>query len=341
MSGLLVKTNNSIRENLWRYFIVAIPYIWLLLFFLAPFVIVFKISLADPIIAQPPFTPFFNQGSDGGFSIYTTFDNFLYLFQDSLYFVTYLNSVKLAFIATLFTLLIGYPIAYGIARSPQPTRNILLLLVVIPFWISFLLRVYSWMGILKTNGLINGFLLWLGVIDQPLELLYTDTAVYIGMVYSYLPYMILPLYANLVKLDIRLLEAASDLGAKKWQGFVDVTLPLSMPGIIAGCLLVFIPAIGEYVIPALLGGADTLMIGRVLFDEFFLNRDWPVASAVAIACSCFWFCQLFIFKRSKHKKLREQRRNAKSEIKIYFYSPLLWFCILIYSDSSRHHLLIQ
>ena len=299
MSGLLVKTNNSIRENLSRYFIIAIPYIWLLLFFLAPFVIVFKISLADPIIAQPPFTPFFNQGSDGGFSIYTTFDNFLYLFQDSLYFVTYLNSVKLAFIATLFTLLIGYPIAYGIARSPQPTRNILLLLVVIPFWISFLLRVYSWMGILKTNGLINGFLLWLGVIDQPLELLYTDTAVYIGMVYSYLPYMILPLYANLVKLDIRLLEAASDLGAKKWQGFVDVTLPLSMPGIIAGCLLVFIPAIGEYVIPALLGGADTLMIGRVLFDEFFLNRDWPVASAVAIVLLLLLVLPIVYFQKKQ------------------------------------------
>ena len=299
MSGLLVKTNNSIRENLWRYFIVAIPYIWLLLFFLAPFVIVFKISLADPIIAQPPFTPLFNQGSDGGFSIYTTFDNFLYLFQDSLYFVTYLNSVKLAFIATLFTLLIGYPIAYGIARSPQPTRNILLLLVVIPFWISFLLRVYSWMGILKTNGLINGFLLWLGVIDQPLELLYTDTAVYIGMVYSYLPYMILPLYANLVKLDIRLLEAASDLGAKKWQGFVDITLPLSMPGIIAGCLLVFIPAIGEYVIPALLGGADTLMIGRVLFDEFFLNRDWPVASAVAIVLLLLLVLPIVYFQKKQ------------------------------------------
>ena len=299
MSGLLVKTNKSIRENLWRYFIVAIPYIWLLLFFLAPFVIVFKISLADPIIAQPPFTPFFNQGSDGGFSIYTTFDNFLYLFQDSLYFVTYLNSVKLAFIATLFTLLIGYPIAYGIARSPQPTRNILLLLVVIPFWISFLLRVYSWMGILKTNGLINGFLLWLGVIDQPLELLYTDTAVYIGMVYSYLPYMILPLYANLVKLDIRLLEAASDLGAKKWQGFIDVTLPLSMPGIIAGCLLVFIPAIGEYVIPALLGGADTLMIGRVLFDEFFLNRDWPVASAVAIVLLLLLVLPIVYFQKKQ------------------------------------------
>ena len=299
MSGLLVKTNKSIRENLWRYFIVAIPYIWLLLFFLAPFVIVFKISLADPIIAQPPFTPLFSQGSDGGFSIYTTFDNFLYLFQDSLYFVTYLNSVKLAFIATLFTLLIGYPIAYGIARSPQPTRNILLLLVVIPFWISFLLRVYSWMGILKTNGLVNGFLLWLGVIDQPLELLYTDTAVYIGMVYSYLPYMILPLYANLVKLDIRLLEAASDLGAKKWQGFVDVTLPLSMPGIIAGCLLVFIPAIGEYVIPALLGGADTLMIGRVLFDEFFLNRDWPVASAVAIVLLLLLVLPIVYFQKKQ------------------------------------------
>jgi len=305
VSGLLVNTNNSIRENLWRYFIVAIPYIWLLLFFLAPFVIVFKISLADPIIAQPPFTPLINESADGGFSIYTTFDNFLYLFQDSLYFVTYLNSVKLAFIATLFTLLIGYPIAYGIARSPQPTRNILLLLVVIPFWISFLLRVYSWMGILKTNGLINGFLLWLGVIDQPLELLYTDTAVYIGMVYSYLPYMILPLYANLVKLDVRLLEAASDLGAKKWQGFLDVTLPLSMPGIIAGCLLVFIPAIGEYVIPALLGGADTLMIGRVLFDEFFLNRDWPVASAVAIVLLLLLVLPIVYFQKKQAQETSE------------------------------------
>ena len=207
--------------------------------------------------------------------------------------------MKLAFIATVFTLLIGYPIAYGIARSPQPTRNILLLLVVIPFWISFLLRVYSWMGILKTNGLINGFLLWLGLIDQPLELLYTDTAVYIGMVYSYLPFMILPLYANLVKLDVRLLEAASDLGAKRWQGFLDVTLPLSIPGIIAGCLLVFIPAIGEYVIPSLLGGADTLMIGRVLFDEFFLNRDWPVASAVAIVLLLLLVLPIVYFQKKQ------------------------------------------
>ena len=272
----------TFRERLWKKFIVFIPYLWLLLFFLTPFLIVLKISFADPLVAQPPFTPLFQKSVETGLSIYTTFDNYLYLFQDSLYLVTYINSVKLAFISTCFCLMIGYPIAYGIARSPQPTRNILLLMVVVPFWISFLLRVYAWMGILKTKGLLNGFLLWTGIIDQPLELLYTDTAVYIGMIYSYLPFMILPLYANLEKLDIRLLEAAADLGARPWKVFKDITFPLSIPGVIAGCLLVFIPAIGEYVIPALLGGADTLMIGRLLFDEFFLNRDWPVASAVAI-----------------------------------------------------------
>jgi len=191
----------------------------------------------------------------------------------------------------------------SIARSPQPTRNILLLLVVIPFWISFLLRVYAWMGILKTKGLLNGFLLWTGIIDQPLELLYTDTAVYIGMIYSYLPFMILPLYANLEKLDIRLLEAASDLGAKRWEVFKDVTLPLSIPGIIAGCCLMFIPAIGEYVIPTLLGGADTLMIGRVLFDEFFLNRDWPVASAVAIVLVLLLVLPIVYFQKRQNQEL--------------------------------------
>jgi len=201
VSGLLINLDNSFRDRLWKNTIVAIPYVWLLLFFLAPFLIVLKISLADPIVAQPPFTPLFQESENGSFSIFTTFDNYLYLFQDSLYFVTYLSSIKLAFISTILALLIGYPIAYGIARSPQPTRNILLLMVVIPFWISFLLRVYAWMGILKTKGLLNGFLLWTGIIDQPLELLYTDTAVYIGMIYSYLPFMILPLYANLEKLD--------------------------------------------------------------------------------------------------------------------------------------------
>ena len=220
----------TFRERLWKKFIVFIPYLWLLLFFLTPFLIVFKISLADPLVAQPPFTPLFQKSVETGLSIYTTFDNYLYLFQDSLYLVTYINSVKLAFISTCFCLLIGYPIAYGIARSPQPTRNILLLMVVVPFWISFLLRVYAWMGILKTKGLLNGLLLWAGIIDQPLELLYTDTAVYIGMIYSYLPFMILPLYANLEKLDIRLLEAAADLGARPWKVFKDITFHSQYPG---------------------------------------------------------------------------------------------------------------
>ena len=297
----------TFRERLWKKFIVFIPYLWLLLFFLTPFLIVLKISFADPLVAQPPFTPLFQKSVETGLSIYTTFDNYLYLFQDSLYLVTYINSVKLAFISTCFCLMIGYPIAYGIARSPQPTRNILLLMVVVPFWISFLLRVYAWMGILKTKGLLNGFLLWAGIIDQPLELLYTDTAVYIGMIYSYLPFMILPLYANLEKLDIRLLEAAADLGARPWKVFKDITLPLSIPGVIAGCLLVFIPAIGEYVIPALLGGADTLMIGRLLFDEFFLNRDWPVASAVAIVLLMLLVLPIVYFQKRQNQELLEQQ----------------------------------
>ena len=307
MSAVLASMDATFRERLWKKFIVFIPYLWLLLFFLTPFLIVLKISFADPLVAQPPFTPLFQKSVETGLSIYTTFDNYLYLFQDSLYLVTYINSVKLAFISTCFCLMIGYPIAYGIARSPQPTRNILLLMVVVPFWISFLLRVYAWMGILKTKGLLNGFLLWSGIIDQPLELLYTDTAVYIGMIYSYLPFMILPLYANLEKLDIRLLEAAADLGARPWKVFKDITFPLSIPGVIAGCLLVFIPAIGEYVIPALLGGADTLMIGRLLFDEFFLNRDWPVASAVAIVLLMLLVLPIVYFQKRQNQELLEQQ----------------------------------
>ena len=307
MSAVLTSMDATFRERLWKKFIVFIPYLWLLLFFLTPFLIVLKISFADPLVAQPPFTPLFQKSVETGLSIYTTFDNYLYLFQDSLYLVTYINSVKLAFISTCFCLMIGYPIAYGIARSPQPTRNILLLMVVVPFWISFLLRVYAWMGILKTKGLLNGFLLWTGIIDQPLELLYTDTAVYIGMIYSYLPFMILPLYANLEKLDIRLLEAAADLGARPWKVFKDITFPLSIPGVIAGCLLVFIPAIGEYVIPALLGGADTLMIGRLLFDEFFMNRDWPVASAVAIVLLMLLVLPIVYFQKRQNQELLEQQ----------------------------------
>jgi putrescine transport system permease protein len=204
-----------------------------------------------------------------------------------------------AAVSTVICLLIGYPIAYAIARSDASTRNILMLLVVLPFWTSFLLRVYAWIGILKNNGLLNNFLTWIGVIDQPIQMLQTDFAVYVGIVYSYLPFMILPLYANLEKLDLTLLEAAADLGCRPWQAFYKVTLPLSKPGIIAGCLLVFIPAVGEFVIPSLLGDPGMLMIGKVLWTEFFNNRDWPVASAVAIALLLFLVIPMMLYQRAQ------------------------------------------
>jgi putrescine transport system permease protein len=269
----------SVRR--WDRLAAVLPYLWLLLFFLAPFAIILKISFADPIIASPPFTPLLEH-ADGASRLHLTWDNYRFLFQDRLYVLTYLNSVKLAFVSTLLCLLIGYPMAYAIARARSTTRTLLLLLVILPFWISFLLRVYAWVGILNTHGLLNTLLLHLGLIHEPLQIMYTNTAVYIGIVYSYLPFMILPLYANLERLDLDLRAAAADLGARPWQVFLDVTLPLSLPGIIAGSLLVFIPAMGEYVIPALLGGDSTLMIGRVVFDEFFSNRDWPVAAAVTV-----------------------------------------------------------
>jgi putrescine transport system permease protein len=266
----------------WLRWAVLGPYAWLLLFFLAPFFIILKISLADPIVALPPFTAFFDWTATGWNKIQASLDNYLFLFQDPYYVTIYLNSVKMAAISAVLCLLLGYPMAYFITRQPPRLRSMLLLAVILPFWISFLLRVYAWIGLLNTHGVINQMLLWLGLIDQPLSLIYNDFAVYLGIVYSYLPFMILPLYANLEKLDTDLEEAAADLGARRWQVFVDVTLPLSLPGIIAGCLLVFIPAIGEFIIPALLGGSDTLMIGRALWDEFFINRDWPVASAVSV-----------------------------------------------------------
>jgi putrescine transport system permease protein len=262
--------------------LIALPYFWLLLFFLAPFAIVLKISLADPLRAVPPYTPLFNWAADAANWIHITFDNFLFVFQDRLYLLTYWSSVKFAAISTVLVLLIGYPMAYAIARAPAQRRNFLLMLVILPFWTSFLLRVYAWLGMLSTNGLINKALMGLGVVDAPLAMMYTDFAVYIGIVYSYLPFMILPLYASLEKLDGRLLDAAADLGASPARTFLDVTLPLSVPGIIAGCMLVFIPAMGEYVIPVMLGGSESLMIGRVLYDEFFLNGDWPASSAIAM-----------------------------------------------------------
>ncbi|WFE74064.1 ABC transporter permease subunit [Roseinatronobacter sp. S2] len=265
-----------------RTLVIAIPMLWLLVFFLAPFFVLGRISLAEAIIARPPYTPMFERGPDGSLEIIASLENYRFLLTDALYRNAYLSSIRIAAISTVFALLIGYPMAYFIARAPEPRRSLLLLLVILPFWTSFLLRVYAWMGFLRTNGVINNMLIGMGVIDQPLVMMQTDFAVYIGIVYTYLPFMILPLYANLTKLDGALLEAASDLGASPVVTFFTVTLPLSLPGIVAGSMLVFIPAIGEYVIPALLGGPDTLMIGRVLWDEFFGSRDWPVASAVAI-----------------------------------------------------------
>jgi putrescine transport system permease protein len=285
------------REMLWQRFTVAIPYIWLLVFFLAPFAIIMKISTADPIIAQPPFTPMFDEGG----ALLATADSYKFLLTDKLYIITYLKSVSMAATATILCLLLGFPMAYGIARAGSAARSILLLLVILPFWISFLLRVYAWMGLLNNHGVINNFLMWLGIIDAPLQLMYTDFAIYIGLVYSYLPFMVLPLYAILERMDLDLVDAALDLGARPSQAFWDVTWPLARPGVIAGCLLVFIPAMGEYVIPYLLGGPESLMIGRVLFDEFFVNRDWPLASSVAIVLLMLLVVPIVFLQRSQAK----------------------------------------
>lgn len=281
----------------WRRVTVAIPYLWLLVFFLLPFVIILKISLADPVIAQPPFTPSFD--AQGGLSI--TVDNFLFLLTDKLYAITYMKSVVMALAATVLCLLLGFPMAYGIARSAPSVRSLLLLLIVLPFWISFLLRVYAWMGLLNNYGVINNTLMWIGIIDQPIQIMYTDFAVFIGLAYSYLPFMILPLYATLERMDLDLIEAAQDLGASPTQSFWDVTWPLARPGVIAGCLLVFIPAMGEYVIPYLLGGPESLLIGRVLFDEFFVNRDWPLASSVAIVLLLLLVVPIVFMQRNEAK----------------------------------------
>lgn len=285
-----------------RNAVIAIPLLWLLLFFLIPFVIVLKISFAEYATAIPPYTDLIHWGEDAVVSIKLNLGNYLFLLEDDLYVAAYLNSARIALISTLLCLLIGYPMAYAIARSSPSNRNILLMLVILPFWTSFLLRVYAWMGILKNNGVINNILMGMGIIDEPIVMMQTDFAVYLGIVYSYLPFMILPLYANLEKLDGTLLEAAADLGCRPFKAFLLITLPLSMPGVIAGSMLVFIPAVGEFVIPSLLGGPDTLMIGRVLWDEFFNNRDWPVASAVAIAMLIFLVVPIMIFQHYQDRQ---------------------------------------
>ena len=265
-----------------RWLVIAVPMLWLFVFFLVPFIVLGRISLSEPVLARPPYGPLWEVLADGSLDILANLDNYRLLVADALYRNAYLSSIRIAAVSTILALLVGYPIAYYVARAPEPRRTLLLLLIILPFWTSFLLRVYAWIGFLQREGVINQVIVGLGLADGPLRLLNTDLAVYIGIVYTYLPFMILPLYANLVKLDEAYLEAAADLGAGPVTTFLTVTLPLSLPGIVAGCMLVFIPAIGEYVIPALLGGPDTLMIGRVLWDEFFAANDWTMAAAVAI-----------------------------------------------------------
>lgn len=270
------------KAELGRKAVLGIPYGWLVIFFLVPLLIVLKISFANVVLAMPPVEPLLTWGRDQVLHIRINFSNYAFVLGDRLYVAAFVNSLRVAAVSTLIALLIGYPMAYGIARANGAWRNVLFLLVSLPFFTSFLLRVYAWIGLLGRGGPVNAMLLHLGVIQEPIQFLQTDFAVYLGMVYSYLPFMVLPLYSAIEKLDLTLLEAAADLGCRPSKAFFAITLPLTREGILAGCLLVFIPAVGEYVIPALLGGPDTLMIGRVVWDEFFANRDWPVASALAI-----------------------------------------------------------
>jgi putrescine transport system permease protein len=285
-----------------RRLVAGIPLVWLILLFLLPFLIVLKLSFSQERLAIPPYAPFL-EWINGLPHPALHLSNYAFLFTDPLYISAYLYSLKVAALSTLFCLLLGYPMAYAIAHAPHSRRGMLLMLIVLPFWTSFLLRVYAWIGLLKHDGVINNILMSLGVIHEPLTMLQTDFAVYVGIVYSYLPFMILPLYANLEKHDGALLEAAADLGARPFMAFLRVTLPQSVPGIIAGSLLVFIPAVGEYVVPSLLGRTDQLMIGRVLSDEFFENRDWPLASAVAILMLLLLVIPIMLFQRSGGRQI--------------------------------------
>lgn len=284
---------------------IGVPYFWLLLFFVLPFVIVLKISLSTAAISIPPYDSLVSY-ADESLNILLNLGNFLLIFDDSLYLYAYLGSLKMASITTLGCLLIGYPMAYAIARAPKEKQVLLILLVMLPSWTSFLIRVYAWMGILSNNGVINNVLMWLGVISEPIQMLNTNFAVYIGIIYTYLPFMILPLYATLSQLDVSLLEAASDLGSRSLNTFWRITLPLSKGGVIAGSMLVFIPVVGEFVIPELLGGPDSLMIGKVLWQEFFNNRDWPVASALAIVMLGLLIIPITLFHRYQSRSMEKE-----------------------------------
>ena len=285
-----------------RHAVIGVPFVWLFLFFLLPFFIVLKISFAEADVAIPPYTDVFSW-ADNQLTILLNFGNYVFLSEDALYLAAYLGSLKIAFVSTLLCLLIGYPMAYAIARAPKEMQTVYLLLIMMPTWTAILIRVYAWMGILSNNGLLNSLLMGLGLISEPLQILNTNLAVYIGIVYSYLPFMVLPLYANLVKHDQSLLEAAADLGSRNFNSFWRITVPLSKTGIIAGCMLVFIPVVGEFVIPELLGGPETLMIGKVLWQEFFNNRDWPVASALAVVMLAILLVPIILFNRNQAKEM--------------------------------------
>jgi putrescine transport system permease protein len=301
----------SVAARTRRALVPLVPFLWLTVFFLLPFLVVLKISLSDPATAQPPYRPVlgWNAGLDGlrAFVSGLDFENFHTLLGDDLYVGAALSSLRIAAISTALLLLIGYPIAYGMARAAPRWRLLLVALVILPFWTSFLIRIYAWIGILRTEGLLNQALVGAGLIAEPLTILNTETAVFIGIVYAYLPFMVLPLYAALEKLDATLLEAAEDLGCPPWKTFWTVTVPLSLPGIVAGSLLCFIPIIGEFVVPDLLGGSETLMIGRTLWSEFFSNRDWPLASAVAVVLLAILVIPIVIFRDIEARQIEARR----------------------------------
>jgi putrescine transport system permease protein len=294
-----------------RGLILLLPYLWLAAFFLAPFAIVLKISFSRTAIAQPPYVPVFDLAAGWAgltdFVTRLTAEGYRLIGSDPIYLSSYFKSLEVAGIATAILLLIGYPIAYGIARAPRRWQPLLVMLVVLPFWTSFLIRVYAWINILQRGGLLNDVLLALHIVNEPVTFLSTDTAIYIGIVYSYLPFMVLPLYATLEKLDVSLLEAAADLGCPRSKTFWLVTLPLSLPGVAAGALLCFIPIVGEFVIPDLLGGSRTLMIGQTLWTEFFFNRDWPVASAIAVMLLALLVLPILLYERLQRRQLEALR----------------------------------
>ncbi len=297
--------------NFRRFFLIGTPYFWLLALFLVPFLIVLKISLSDTAISIPPYTPTLDlsAGWEGLKAFFAELDleNFIFLTEDNLYWKAYLSSLQIAALSTFLTLLVGYPIAYGMAKSSDSWRPTLMMLVILPFWTSFLIRVYAWIGILSNEGFLNQLLQWIGLTSEPLTILNTNYAVYVGIIYTYLPFMVLPIYSTLEKMDGSLIEAAEDLGCSRFSAFWVVTFPLSRPGMIAGCFLVFIPALGEFVIPSLLGGSSTLMIGKVLWEEFFSNRDWPVASAVAVVLLLILIIPIILFQRNEQKQREADR----------------------------------